>query len=530
MPATHLDWFMNYQSKLPLPNWALLAMSLVVLYLGVRKYGLQIIEAVISWLLSTFNTGTLSKGKQISGPKWQYPNGTVIERFINGRANSEKWRKYGPVYRVWNGTHPEIVITTPEDLKHFSSDANDHPKNHNMNLGWFVGELLGQAMGLLYGPDWKRLRKIFDPAFTHSAAVSRINVVDEAARKYVEELPLQAKEAENNLGLTHSTTCDASSFTLPVLRTFTKFPYFLTARAIYGPMTEEEENDLWSITQKRVSLNQYWVGGGPYRFETTTRLYDAPAFQRLREFNKEWREYNAHLVEDRRLKGESVPVVAYWEEFEKGNMAMVELLQTLDELLMLNLDVITHVLTWFITLVAEHEQVKQELREEVAANKDNLLEYLTKTDSHLHRCFIESMRVRPFAIFTIGEASAVVKNFHGVLVKPNTQILVDVLAINVRNPFWGPNSESFDPSRLMSIKQADLRYNLHSFGIGSRKCMGQYVAGHILKSLVVHLFDTYEVSLLEGNQPRTGHETNKNSWTPKAEGSLLLTKRDGCLH
>lgn len=64
---------------------------------------------------------------------------------------------------------------------------------------------------------------------------------------------------------------------------------------------------------------------------------------------------------------------------------------------MLNLDVITHVLTWFITLVAEHEQVKQELRDEVAANKENLLEYLAKTDSHLHRCFIESMRVRPFA-------------------------------------------------------------------------------------------------------------------------------------
>jgi cytochrome P450 len=52
-----------------------------------------------------------------------------------------------------------------------------------VNLGWFVGELLGRAMGLLYGQDWKRLRKIFDPAFTHSAAVARIDVVDRAARK-----------------------------------------------------------------------------------------------------------------------------------------------------------------------------------------------------------------------------------------------------------------------------------------------------------------------------------------------------------
>lgn len=64
---------------------------------------------------------------------------------------------------------------------------------------------------------------------------------------------------------------------------------------------------------------------------------------------------------------------------------------------MLNLDVITHVITWFITLVADHEQVKRELRDEVAANKDNLLEYLAKSDTHLHRCFVESMRVRPFS-------------------------------------------------------------------------------------------------------------------------------------
>lgn len=59
--------------------------------------------------------------------------------------------------------------------------------------------------------------------------------------------------------------------------------------------------------------------------------------------------------------------------------------------------------------------------------------------------------------------------------------------------------------------------------------MGQYVAGHILKSLVVHLFDTYEVSLLGEGKARAGQETNKNSWTPKAEESLLLTKRTGCL-
>lgn len=183
-----------------------------------------------------------------------------------------------------------------------------------MNLGWFAGELLGQAMGLLYGQDWKRLRKIFDPAFTHSAAVARIDVVDRAARKYVAGLPQMAEGGKP----------EAGSFSLPVLKTFTKFPYFLTASAIYGPMTEQEEEDLWRVTEKRIALNPYWIVGGPYRSETLTKWYDGVAVKRLREFNDGWREYNARMVEVRRARGERPPIITYWEEVEKGNMSMVE--------------------------------------------------------------------------------------------------------------------------------------------------------------------------------------------------------------
>ncbi|MCJ1415171.1 hypothetical protein MMC32_001502 [Xylographa parallela] len=431
------------------------------------------------------------------------------------------------------------VITTPGDFKHFSSDASDHGKPHNMNLGWYLGEVLGRCLGFLGGDDWIRMRKIFDPTFTHSAAVARIDTVDSAARDYVEKLP--------QLAMSSSGKDATQPFTLSVAEAFTKFPYFLTARAIYGPMTGTEEDDLWRITEKRIALSPYFLGGGPYRFATTARLFDRDAIRRLREYESEWRDYNTRMVQVRGARGERAPILTYWEEHKKGNMSLPELLQTLDELLMLNLDVITHVLTWFITLVADHDQVKSELCDEVAANQADLLQYITKTDTHLHRCFAESMRVRPFTsasfhpraslltmmltvcvttVFTPGEYSNKVKDFHGVLVEPGTQILLDVLAINVRNPFWGANSETFDPSRLKDIKPSDLRYNLHSFGIGSRKCMGQYVATHIVKALVVHLFKEYEVVISKEGQGGEGrYAIDKSSWTPKAGVCLRLTRR-----
>lgn len=70
-----------------------------------------------------------------------------------------------------------------------------------------------------------------------------------------------------------------------------------------------------------------------------------------------------------------------------------------------------------------------------------------------------------------------------------------------------------------------LRYNLHVFGFGSRKCMGQYVAGHIAKALVAHLFQQYEVLVSDGCGGNNSYSTSKSSWTPKADASLLFTKR-----
>ncbi|CRL17417.1 Cytochrome P450 [Penicillium camemberti] len=501
-------------------NWVSLALVLGGLYYGVRIYGLWILETTVSLYLETFNSGVSSQGKPISGPKWEFPNGTVIERFLNGRVNSEKWRQYGPVYRIWSGPHPEIVITTPEDLKYFAADSSNHGKPPNSNMGWFLGELLGQCMGLLGGQDWTRVRRIFNPPFTHTAAVNQIEVIENAARRYVEELPLTTGNSQ-----TTSTEKTGRSFTIPVVKTFTKFPYFLTAQSIYGPMTEKEEQMLWTVTESRLSLNPYMFGGGPYRFERGAKGFDSAAVQKLREYNREWHDFNAGMMKVRRARGERTAIVSYWEEYENGNLTLEELLHTLDELLMVNLDVFTHVITWFITLVADHEEIKRELRDEVMASKDNLLGYLAQTDTHLHRCFYESMRIRPFTIFTIGECAPTVKNFNGILVKPNTQVLVDVLGLNIRNPFWGANSEAFNPSRFKAIKQSDLRYNLHVFGFGSRKCMGQYLAGHIAKALVVHLFHQYEVLVSDGRDG-ANYDTDKSSWTPKADASLQLTRRD----
>ena len=208
--------------------------------------------------------------------------------------------------------HRDSVITTPKDFKHFGSDANDHGKPHNMNFGWYVGQVLGQCLGFQNGQEWVRMRKIFDPTFTHSAAVTRIETVESAARKYVENLPRLAKSISDK------------SFTISLGEAFTKFPYFLTASVIFGPMTETEEDDLWRITQTRSALSLYLFSGGPYRFATAASLFDRGAVQRLRDFENQWEQFVARIVQTRRARGETLPIIGYWEQYESRNMTLPE--------------------------------------------------------------------------------------------------------------------------------------------------------------------------------------------------------------
>lgn len=207
------------------------------------------------------------------------------------------------------------MITTPQDYKHFSSDAGNHGKPRNMNLGWFVGQVLGQCLGFQNGEDWVRVKAMFNPPFTHSAAVARISMVNSAAESYVKQLPKLAVTSDKSV---------ANSFTVSVEEAFTKFPYFVTAKVIYGTMTKSEEDDLWHLTEKRIALNPYLFGGGPYRSAIASRIFDRDAVSELTAFNSEWQKYNAQMAQKRRTWREKPPIVTYWEEYEKGNMTLAE--------------------------------------------------------------------------------------------------------------------------------------------------------------------------------------------------------------
>lgn len=110
----------------------------------------------------------------------------------------------------------------------------------------------------------------------------------------------------------------------------------------------------------------------------------------------------------------------------------------------------------------------------------------------------------------------------------------------MRNPFWGPDGQKFIPERFRDLKQADvslhessvqakldltrkqLRYNLFAYGFGPRKCLGQNLAEHSIKMLVIHLIGQYELGLRHRQNKEADYKAEKGNWIPLADVELDL--------
>lgn len=95
---------------------------------------------------------------------------------------------------------------------------------------------------------------------------------------------------------------------------------------------------------------------------------------------------------------------------------------------------------------------------------------------------MESMRLSPPTFFSLPEQSGQHKVLPGGGVLPaGTPVIIDAWTLNRRSEVWGTDSLEFDPTRFRDLKASDYRYSLWRFGMGPRKCVGQFFADKIIK-------------------------------------------------
>jgi cytochrome P450 len=151
---------------------------------------------------------------------------------------------------------------------------------------------------------------------------------------------------------------------------------------------------------------------------------------------------------------------------------------TIAESTFANLDIVTHVISSCIILLADAPEVQNDLLQEMEKNKADREDYITRKDTLLHYCLLESLRLRPVLsksrslvdlsrlerisadpvkAFTFPENPPREKILGNFVIPKDTTVIVDAFAINIRNPFWGPDNRAYRPSRFAGIKQSQVR-------------------------------------------------------------------------
>lgn len=365
-----------------------------------------------------------------------------------------------------------------------------------------MGQLLGQCLGLISGPAYTSLRAATSPPFTHKMAPDYLDRIS-----HITAAHFTAISSASNGNLRKGVINPVADLRM--------LPFWILADVLYGNLSPQLKTELLSLTELRESLWKRMINGGMTRFSFSQYL-PTEARLNLREFKSRWKEFNdkAYQACLTAAMEDSTPIVSLYMHVERGSIEMEEVLQTLDEMLFANLDVTMGGLSWNLMFLAAHPEVQGRIREEIQRARkgedQKWAEYLATSSTLLHASILESSRLKPLAAFTVPQAAPTDRVVgDGYRIPKGTNIVVDTGALNIANTFWGQDGHVYRPSRFLEREASKMRYEFWRFGFGPRQCLGRYLVDLLLRVVVAHLVENYELGLLEDV---TKWEKDGGSW------------------
>jgi cytochrome P450 len=279
-------------------------------------------------------------------------------------------------------------------------------------------------------------------------------------------------------------------------------PFWITAEVLYGKLSDQQILELKELAVLREQLFKIAIRGGLPRF-SFSRYFPTQANKRLARFRTAWAEFNDVAYKSSLSHSPIPPIHEMCLLCQSGTITQEQLLHTLDEALFANLDVTTGGMSWVLVLLAANRQYQEKIRNELrmndANNRGSRKPYILASGTLLAACISEAARLRPLAAFSVPQSLPTPRIVSGYMIPAGTDFIVDTYGLNTRNAsFWGPDAALFRPERFFE-HSTELRYHYWRFGFGPRQCMGRYLADFMIRALVIHLVEFYDLSLVEGD-------------------------------
>lgn len=355
-----------------------------------------------------------------------------------------------------------------------------------------MGQVLGQCLGLISGKDWRALRRVSDPAFTHRISLDYLDLIHSRTYNHLQQWSSSREGVFD-----------------PV-EDFKFLPFLIIGDILYGPMSRDMEEELCAMAPLRERLFQLVIKGGLARY-TWSRYLPTDANRTLRGFHSQWIAFNqAAYRRSKDLGATETPVYQLFAAVDDGQITADNAYQTLDEMLFANLDVTMGALSWNPVFLAANPEAQDKLYASIAVaqNTEGLLtpKYLQSSSTYLYACILESSRLKPLAAFSVPQAAPTERVLDGYIIPAGTNFIVDAYALNIEHEFWGPDRYKYRPERFLELKGSDVRYHMWRFGFGPRQCLGKYVADLILRVFLVQLIRDWKLGFEDSRL------TNSKDW------------------
>ncbi len=385
-------------------------------------------------------------------------------------------REFGNFFRVPFFFKKVFFTTNLEVVRHV---LQTNQKNYVKSVAYRNLRLaLGNGLVTSEGDDWRRNRRLAQPAFYKTQLEGLYNAMTGVAERYYQHLSEKIKENEV-VEITQEMMAVTADVVLKALFS-AENPTAISE--MYRIMVHSQEYIIERTVAPYLTPFSY-INGKHRQFKKDMKWFDERLFEIINERRKDNRPANDLLsmllesryedtgepMSDQQLRDEAITLFAAGHETSSNGLA------------------------WTLYLLAQHPNVLQKLRlelDEVLDGRTPSFEDLRKL-TYTMQVIQEGMRLYPPA-FAVGREPLTDDEVLGIHIPKGSVVFISICGIH-RNPEYWERPDDFYPEHFDPENEKNRpRMAYMPFGAGPRMCIGNHFAlmeMQLLLGMLVRQFD-----------------------------------------
>lgn len=411
-------------------------------------------------------------------------------------------KEYYPINRLWLGSMPIVGVYHPDDVQIVLSSTKHIEKGQ---IYTFLHPWLGTGLLTSKGEKWQTRRKMLTPAFHFNVLQEFVDIFVEQSEVLVKKLKTEGSEVIKDI--------------VPVLTRFTLDSICETAMGteLDDKKNEKEYRDavqelgdhfLHRLVRPWLhpnwTFNISWTGIRQRKvLETLHHLTNNIIAHRTRyheQKSKQRKNSDSSRTEFGVKKRMAMLDILITASKAGGSIDDVGIREEVDTFVFEGHDTTSMALIFLLTLLAEHKEIQERIRNEVCEVMKQCDGKLKITDVnkllYLERCVKESLRLYPSVpgIARVLHENLQLKNG---LAPAGSNIFLYIFDLH-RDPNYWPNPTKFDPDRFLPENSRNRHpFSYVPFSAGSRNCIGQKFAMLEMKVFTAQLIYNFKLEPID---------------------------------